>query len=60
LTKDFFQNSLCLKKLGIFAQISGKILRGYASLGPQNFARKMPKRAIFTNKWSFERSLLTG
>ena len=55
---DFFQNSLCLKKLGIFARISGKILRAYAYIWSKNFGKKASKRTILTNKWNFERSLI--
>ena len=45
-------------KLGIFARISGKILRAYAYIWSKNFGRKASKRTILANKWSFERSLL--
>ena len=54
---DFFRNSLCLRKLMIFEQIYRQILRAYVNIWSKNLTIKMPKMAILTTKWSFERSL---
>ena len=55
---DFFQNSLCLKKLMIFERIYYQILKAYVYIWSKNLVIKPPKRPILASKWSFERSLI--
>lgn len=40
----------------IFEQIYRQILRAYVNIWSKNLRIKMPKMAILTAKWSFERS----
>jgi len=55
---DFFRNSLLLRKLMIFEQIDRQIFPPYVNIWWKNLTIKMPKMAILTTKWSFERSLI--
>lgn len=53
-----FRNSLYLENLMIFVQIFDQILRACVNTWSKNLIEKMPKRAILTSKWNFERALL--
>src|SRR3989338_3050299 len=55
---DFFRNWLCLKKIMIFECLSQQILSAYACIWTKNLLGKTPKRAIFSSKWNFEKSLM--
>jgi hypothetical protein len=61
LYEDALFYELRVRNIPALSQVQipvSKIFRQYVYIRSQNFRKKMPKRAIFSSKASFERSLL--